>query len=63
MRVPSGYEKDHPRAELLKLKGLAVSLDDLPEELMPSPEFADWVSERLHKAAPVALWLEEHVTV
>jgi len=62
-RVPPPFPQDHPRAELLKLKGLAVSIDDLPEELMPSPEFADWVSDRLHRAAPVALWLEKHVTV
>jgi uncharacterized protein (DUF2461 family) len=60
-RVPPPYPQDHPRAELLKLKGLAVSTLNLPEDLMPSPEFAGWLSERLHKAAPVATWLEQHV--
>jgi uncharacterized protein (TIGR02453 family) len=60
-RVPPPYPQDHPHGELLKLKGLAVSVVDLPEELMPSPEFVDWVSQRLHRAAPVARWLEQNV--
>ncbi len=60
-RVPAPYPQDHPRAELLKLKGLAVSIADLPEELMPSPALAEWISEKLHKAAPVAAWLEKHL--
>ncbi|HLG73458.1 MAG TPA: DUF2461 domain-containing protein [Chloroflexota bacterium] len=60
-RVPAPYPQDHPRAELLKLKGLAVSKVNLPEDLMPSPDFAGWLSEQLHKAAPVAKWLERHV--
>lgn len=58
-RVPAPYPQDHPRAELLKRKGLSVSLQDIPEELMPSRELLEWMSERLHKAAPVALWLED----
>jgi uncharacterized protein (TIGR02453 family) len=62
-RVPPPYPQDHPRGELLKLKGLAVSVDDLPEELMPSPELLDWLSDRLHQAAPVAHWLEQNVDV
>jgi uncharacterized protein (TIGR02453 family) len=60
-RVPPPYPQDHPRGELLKLKGLAVSAVDLPEELMPSRDLLGWLSERLHKAAPVALWLAENV--
>jgi uncharacterized protein (TIGR02453 family) len=60
-RVPPPYPQDHPRAELLKLKGLAVSAVNLPEELMGSRELLDWLSERLHKAAPVAEWLAQNV--
>jgi uncharacterized protein (TIGR02453 family) len=60
-RVPAPYPQDHPRAALLKLKGLAVSVEDLPEELMPSPSLLDWLSDRLHKAAPVALWMDKHL--
>lgn len=60
-RVPAPYATDHPRAELLKLKGLAVSIPNLPEELMGSSDLADWLSDRLHQAAPIAAWLEKHV--
>ncbi len=60
-RVPPPYPRDHPRADLLKLKGLAVSVEDLPEELMPSPKLLDWLSDRLHQAAPVALWMDKHL--
>jgi uncharacterized protein (TIGR02453 family) len=60
-RVPPPYPQDHPRADLLKLKGIAVSVQDLPEDLMPTPKLLDWVSDKLHKAAPVAQWLEKHL--
>lgn len=60
-RVPPPYPQDHPRGELLKLKGLAVSAVNLPEELMPSRDLLDWLSDRLHKAAPVAQWIAENV--
>ncbi|MDE3076423.1 MAG: DUF2461 domain-containing protein [Chloroflexota bacterium] len=58
-RVPAPYPQDHPRAELLKLKGLFASVADIPEELMPGPEFLDWLDQRLHQLAPVARWLDE----
>lgn len=58
-RVPAPYPRDHPRAELLKRKGLSVSLPDLPEDLLPSPALVDWLAERLRRAAPVAVWIEE----
>jgi uncharacterized protein (TIGR02453 family) len=60
-RVPPPFPQDHPRGDLLKLKGLAVSVDDLPEELMPSHDLVDWLSDRLHRLAPAAQWLEKHV--
>jgi len=57
-RVPPPYKQDHPRAELLKLKGLAVGTPEIPEELMPSHELADWLVEHFREAAPVAHWLD-----
>ncbi len=58
-RVPAPYPQDHPRAELLKLKGISAGASDIPEELMPKPEFLDWVSQRAHQMAPIAGWLDE----
>jgi uncharacterized protein (DUF2461 family) len=56
-RVPPPYAKDHPRAELLKHKGLAVSAP-VPEGLASTPGLLDWGEERLRHAAPLTNWLD-----
>jgi uncharacterized protein (TIGR02453 family) len=59
-RVPPPYPQDHPCAELLKRKGLAVSIQ--PEEgLSASPAYADWAEARLRQAAPLVDWLTRHL--
>jgi uncharacterized protein (TIGR02453 family) len=60
-RVPPAYPKDHPRADLLKYKGLAVSLDEIPQELFNAPSLADWIAARLREPAPLVAWLDKHV--
>jgi uncharacterized protein (TIGR02453 family) len=59
-RVPPPYPRDHPRAELLKRKGLAVYIVP-PEELAATPGLLDWAEERLRRAAPLAHWLDRAV--
>jgi uncharacterized protein (TIGR02453 family) len=56
-RVPPPYPQDHPRADLLKRKGLAA-YSVPPEGLTASPDLLDWAEERLRRAAPLAHWLE-----
>ena len=56
-RVPTPYSKDHPRAELLKHKGLAVHAS-LPDGLASTPGLLDWAEERLRHAAPLVNWLD-----
>jgi uncharacterized protein (TIGR02453 family) len=56
-RVPPPYSKDHPRAELLKHKGLAVHAI-LPDGLASTPGLLDWAEERLRHAAPLTSWLD-----
>lgn len=59
-RVPAPYPQDHVCAELLKRKGLAMSIQ--PEAgLSASGAFADWAVERLSDAAPMMRWLERHL--
>jgi uncharacterized protein (DUF2461 family) len=59
-RVPSPYAQDHPRAELLKRKGLAASIQ--PEEgLSARPDYVDWAEARLREAAPMMHWLERNL--
>jgi uncharacterized protein (TIGR02453 family) len=57
-RVPPPYPQDHPRAELLKHKGLAVMAQ--PEEnVSSSRQFLDWAEARLRAAAPVVHLLDK----
>jgi len=55
-RVPVPYPQDHACAELLKRKGLAVSIQ--PDEGIT----ADWAEARLREAAPMVHWLERHLS-
>jgi uncharacterized protein (TIGR02453 family) len=56
-RVPTGFEPDHPRAELLKFKGLHASISDLDPELITKPEFMDYTFEQWRKMVPLHHWL------
>jgi uncharacterized protein (DUF2461 family) len=59
--APRGFARDHPRAELLRYKGVTV-MADLP----PGPELAsraalDHVVTTWRAAAPLNRWLLKHV--
>jgi uncharacterized protein (TIGR02453 family) len=56
-KVPRGFDPEHPRAELLKKKGLGVSFPAPPKELYTSPKLVGWLAERAKKAAPLVEWL------
>ena len=56
-RVPKGFDPDHPRADLLKRKGLVVSFPDLPPGLMAKPGLVKWVADACKTAAPFVEWL------
>jgi uncharacterized protein (TIGR02453 family) len=60
-RVPPPYAQDHPRAELLKLKGLAMSIQPT-EGISATPEFADWAEANLRAAAPMVHWLDRNLS-
>src|SRR5262249_39680720 len=59
-RGPSPYAQDHPRADLLKRKGLAASIQPA-EGISATPELADWAEAKLREAAPMVLWLDHHL--
>jgi uncharacterized protein (TIGR02453 family) len=59
-RVPPPYAQDHPCAELLKRKGLALSAQP-SEGISATPAFADWAEAKLRAAAPVVHWLDRHL--
>jgi len=56
-RVPRGFDPAHPRAELLKRKGLIVSFPAPPRALLVSRRFADWIVTHAKRTAPVVEWL------
>jgi uncharacterized protein (TIGR02453 family) len=60
-RVPPPYPQDHPRAELLKHKGLAMSVQPT-EGISATRGYLDWAETRLRQAAPVVHWLDRHLS-
>lgn len=60
-RVPSPWPADHPRGELLRLKGFALVFPTPPRRTVERAAYADWIRERLHQAAPVLRLCEELV--
>ena len=60
-RVPRGFDPDHPRAELLKMKGLTGGPGEIPRGLLFKREFADWLIDHGRALAPLVIWLHRHV--
>ncbi|MBV9577267.1 MAG: DUF2461 domain-containing protein [Chloroflexi bacterium] len=59
-RVPPPYPQDHPRAELLKRKGLAASIQ-VEEGISATPALVDWADAHLRQAAAMINWLDRHL--
>ena len=60
-RVPQGFDADHPRAQWLRHKGLAVFSPQLDRELAFEPELVEEVMVHFRNMAPVWTWLMEYV--
>ncbi len=60
-RVPSGFEPDHPRAELLKMRGVIGAFPEIPAGLLHKPGLADWLIKHGKATAPLVIWLHRHV--
>lgn len=56
-RVPSGYDKDHARADLLLYRSLYVEVPPIAPEVVTSVELVDTVAEHAAKLAPLHNWL------
>jgi uncharacterized protein (TIGR02453 family) len=61
VRVPAGVDPEHPRADLLRMKGLVVDPGDVPRKLITRPELVGWLVEQAKAAAPVVAWLADNV--
>ena len=56
-KVPRGLDAQHPRAELLKRKGLVVSFPRLRRDLLVSRALVAWLVKHAKEAAPLVEWL------
>jgi uncharacterized protein (TIGR02453 family) len=58
---PRGYPRDHPRIELLRLKGLVATHHWKPAKWMQTKAVIERVRDTWSAAAPVNSWLDAHV--
>jgi uncharacterized protein (TIGR02453 family) len=56
-RVPTGYDKDHPRAALLKKKGLVAISPGIPLEVLITPALVDLCFDYAKTMLPLHQWL------
>lgn len=56
-RVPAGVDPAHPRAELLRKKGLIATFPALDRELLVSPRLVQKLAEQARSVAPLVRWL------
>ena len=56
-RVPRGFEKDHPRAELLKYKGFGFFSGELDPKVVTTPAMIEVCMEHFSKMAPLHQWM------
>jgi uncharacterized protein (TIGR02453 family) len=59
--VPRGYDKDHPRAERLKYKGITAWQEWTPAPWLSKPAAKDKVAEFMRGSRPLMQWLDTHV--
>ena len=60
-RVPSGYPKDHPRAELLKYKSLTAHREFGCPAWLGTAKAKTEIAKALRSVAPLVAWLDTHV--
>jgi uncharacterized protein (TIGR02453 family) len=56
-RVPKGFAPDHPRADLLKRRGLVVEFPAVSPGLIADAKLAAWLAGACKTAAPLVEWL------
>jgi uncharacterized protein (TIGR02453 family) len=56
-RVPRGFDPEHPRADLLRRKGLIVTFPTPAQALLTSPKLVDWLVTHSRRAVPLVEWL------
>jgi len=60
-KVPKGFAPDHPRGDLLRMRGLTAGFPDIPRGLVHTPKLADWIIDHGKAVAPLVTWLYKNV--
>jgi uncharacterized protein (TIGR02453 family) len=60
-RVPSGYPKDHPRADLLKYKSLTAHRELGCPAWLSTAKAKTEIAKAMRAVAPLVAWLDTHV--
>lgn len=60
-RVPSGYDKEHPRADLLRYKTMTASREFGAPAWLPTKRTQTEVVRAWHSLTPLTSWLDTHV--
>lgn len=60
-RVPKPYAEDHPRAELLKLRGLTAGPGEIPKGMLHAATLGPWLAKHGKALAPLVKWLDKYV--
>ena len=59
--APRGYSADHPRIELLRMKGLVALFEHSPEPWIHKAEARDQVAANWRALGPLNAWLDRNV--
>ena len=57
VRVPRGFAPDHPRADLLRMKGLTIGFPEIPKGMLHQATLARWLVEHGRASAPLVTWI------
>lgn len=60
-RVPRGFDAAHPRAELLKMRGVIAQFPQIPRGKIHRADFADWLVAHATAVAPFVRWLHANL--
>jgi uncharacterized protein (TIGR02453 family) len=58
--APKGYDANHPRIDLLRMKDIYAG-KTLPPEMLASSKALERVTRVMRETEPLAAWLREHV--
>lgn len=61
--VPRGFDKEHPRAELLKHKSLSAAVEVGQPDWLSTPAAKERVAARWEVLRPLVVWVSEHAAL